>query len=166
MKDVLEYIAALFILFAATIGTAFGQEITQWGSFCRVTDRIELDSLDIKTAVWRDRMVSDFLKRIDGQQADAVHKDYCDTYCNILTEDSCRISIDMVLFRDKVYSERILRHIPENDFTEIDIPSEAPEKCLATRKDSTLIIIWCNLFADSGKICDIVRTFQNKEGNQ
>lgn len=58
MKDVFEYIAALLILFAATIGTAFRQEITQWGSFCRVADRIEADSPDAKTAEWRDRVIS------------------------------------------------------------------------------------------------------------
>lgn len=165
-KGAFRHIVALLILFAATIGTAFGQKITQWGSFCRVDNRIEADGLDIKTAEWRDRVVSDFLKHIDGQQADAVHKDYCNTYRSILMDDSCRISIDMVRFRDNSFFGKILRHIPENDFTEIDIPSEAPEKCLATCKDSTLVIVWCNLFADSGKICDIVRTFLNKEGNQ
>ncbi|PWB07997.1 hypothetical protein C5O25_05225 [Paramuribaculum intestinale] len=68
-----------------------------------------------------------------------------------------------IRFRDKVYSGKILRHIPENYFTEIDIPSEAPEKCLATRKDSTLIIVWCNLFADDKKVCETVKTILTAE---
>lgn len=165
MKDAIRHIAALLILSAATIGTAFGQTVMDRASFCRVNGRIESDSLHAKKAEWRDRVVSNFVRFMAGQKADEG-LDYSDTYCNILTDDSCRVSIDMVIFSDKGCAERILRHIPENDFTEIDIPSEAPEKCLATHKDSTLIIVWCNLFADSGKICDAVNTFLKKERNQ
>lgn len=165
MKDAIRHIAALLILSAATMGITHGQEITDGASFCRVNGKIETDSLHAKTAEWRDRVVSDFLRFMDGQKADKG-LDYCDTYCNILTDDSCRISIDMVIFSDKVRAERILRHFPENDFRGIDIPSEAPEKCLATHKDSTLVIVWCDLFADSEKICNTVRAFLKKERNQ
>ena len=163
MKDVFKHIATILIMLVTTIGTAFGYVITESVSFCCTQGKIEADSLDLKTAEWRGQVVSDFMEFINGQKLNGRHEDYCETYCNILTEDSFRISIDKVRFRDKVYSGKILRHIPENDFTEIDIPSEAPEKCLATRRDSTLIIVWCNLFDDDKKVCETVKTILTAE---
>lgn len=41
----------------------------------------------------------------------------------------------------------------------MDIPSETPEKCITFRNDSTLIIVWCNLFADSDKVYQTVKSF-------
>jgi len=159
MKDVFKHIVTILIMLVTTIGTAFGYVITERVSFCCTHGKIKADSLDMKTAEWRGQVVSDFMNFIDGQKVNSRHENYCETYCNILTEDSCRISIDKIRFKDEGYFGKKLRHIPENDFTEIDIPSEAPEKCLATCKDSTLIIVWCNLFADDKKVCETVKTF-------
>lgn len=146
-------------MLVTTIGTAFGYVITESVTFCCAQGKIEADSLDMKTAEWRGQVVSDFMKFTDGQKVNGRHENYCETYCNILTEDSFRISIDKVRFRDKGCYDKILRRFPENVFKDVDIPTEAPEKCLATRKDSTLIIVWCNLFADSKQVCETVKTF-------
>lgn len=143
-------------------GIAYGQIVVERVAFCRTHGRIEADSLHAKTAGWRDRIISRFLKFIDGEK---VHEglDYCATYLNIRTEDARQISMDMVRFGDNGCSDKILRRFPENVFKAVDIPTEAPEKCLATRKDSTLIIVWCNLFADDKKVCETVKTILTAE---
>lgn len=45
-------------MLVTTIGTAFGDVITEGVSFCCTHGKIEADSLDIKTAEWRDRVIS------------------------------------------------------------------------------------------------------------
>lgn len=98
MKDGFKYVATILIMLVTTIGTAFGYVITERVSFCCTQDKIEADSLDMKTAEWRGQVVSDFMKFIDGQKVNGRHENYCETYCNILSEDSCRISIDMARY--------------------------------------------------------------------
>jgi len=68
-----------------------------------------------------------------------------------------RISIDCVTFpQGDDTLARWLDDIPENTYTEIDIPSEAPEKCIAFRKDSAWVIVRCSLFAAGDKVFDRV----------
>lgn len=68
-----------------------------------------------------------------------------------------RISIDCVTFpQGDDTLARWLDDIPENTYTEIDIPSEAPEKCIAFRKDSAWVIVRCSLFTAGDKVFDRV----------
>jgi len=45
----------------------------------------------------------------------------------------------------------------------MDIPSEAPEKCIVFRRDSKLVIVWCNLFADSDKVYKTAQSFLKRD---
>ncbi|MDE5882357.1 MAG: hypothetical protein K2H60_11565 [Muribaculaceae bacterium] len=43
------------------------------------------------------------------------------------------------------------------------LPSEAPEKYLAFRRPGTLIIVWCNLYADPNEIMRLTEEYlQNR----
>lgn len=65
--------------------------------------------------------------------------------------------------RDKALA-KWLNGIPDSTYIEPDIPAEAPEKCIAFRKSSTLVIVWCNLFADTDKIYEGLQNLL-KEGD-
>ena len=144
---------AIMILLAVAAGSVSGQEVTERIWFCRTNGRIEADSSAMRTAEWRNRIVCDFLKSLGASPADIADTDYCDTYSCLTMEDSTRVSIDRVTFSTSGNKQiGWLADIPEKGYADMDIPSEAPEKCIAFRKDSTLIIVWCNLFADSDKI--------------
>lgn len=155
----LRYIAAT-ILIAFAASSVSGQEVTEQAVFCRTNGRIEADSTDLRTAEWRDRIVCDFLKSLGVSPADVTDTDYCDTYRNLTLEDSTRISIDCVTFSDSGKKQiSYMDDIPEKGYAYMDIPSEAPEKCIAFRKDSTLVIVWHNLFADSDKAYQTAKSF-------
>lgn len=151
MSRQLRHIVIMIILAVAT-GSVYGQEVTERIWFCRTNGRIETDSSAMRTAEWRNRVVCDFL-RYAVLSADTTAIDYCDTYSGLMMDDSTSISIDRVTFPNSSDTQiKWFADIPEKGYADIDIPSEAPEKCIAFRKDSTLIIVWCNLFDDSDKI--------------
>lgn len=79
--------------------------------------------------------------------------DYCDSYRSVMMDDSTRVSVDCVTFSsgDEAIA-KWLNGIPDSTYIEPDIPAEAPEKCITFRKSSILVIVWCNLFADSDKV--------------
>lgn len=158
----LRYIAIMIILAAA--GSVSGHEVTEQAAFCRTSGRIGADSTTMRTAEWRDRIICDFLKSLGASSADIADTDYCDTYSCLTMEDSTRISIDCVTFADSGNKQiGWLTGIPEKGYAYMDIPSEAPEKCIAFRKDSTLIIVWCNLFADSDKVYQTAKSFLKRD---
>lgn len=152
------------ILLAVAAGSVSGQEVTEQAVFCRTSGRIEADSSDMRTAEWRNRIVCDFLKSLGASPADIADTNYCDTYSSLTMDDSTRISIDCVTFAD-IDNKQIgwPTDIPEKGYADMDIPSEAPEKCIAFRKDSTLIIVWCNLFADSDKAYQTAKSFLKRK---
>lgn len=140
------------IILAVATGSVYGQEVTERIWFSRTNGRIETDSSAMRTAEWRNRVVCDFL-RYAVPSADTTAIDYCDTYSSLMMDDSICMSIDRITFPNSGDTQfKWFADIPEKGYADIDIPSEAPEKCIAFRKDSTLIIVWCNLFADSDKI--------------
>lgn len=152
------------ILLAVATGSALGQEVTEQAVFCRTNGRIEADSSAMRRAEWRNRIVCDFLKSLGASMADATDIDYCDRYSCLTMEDSTRISLDCVTFSDSGNKQiSRLADIPEKGYTDMNIPSEAPEKCIAFRRDSTLIIVWCNLFADSDKAYQTAKSFLKRE---
>lgn len=152
------------ILLAVAAGSVYGQEVTIQAAFCRTSGRIEADSSAMRTAEWRNRIVCDFLKSLGASPADVTDMDYCDTYSSLTMEDSTRISIDCVTFSDGDNKQiGWLADIPEKGYADMDIPSEAPEKCIAFRRDSTLIIAWCNLFADSDKVYQIAQSLLKRK---
>lgn len=158
----LRHIAIMILLAAA--GSVSGQEVTEQAAFCRTSGRIEADSSDMRIAEWRDRVLYDFLKSLGASPTDIADTDYCDTYSCLTMEDSTRISIDCVTFADSGNKQiGWLTGIPEKGYADMDIPSEAPEKCIAFCKDSTLIIVWCNLFADSDKVFQIAKEISKLE---
>ena len=117
------------------------------------------------TAEWRDRIVCDFMKVLGSSPADVKDMVYCNTYSSLTMDDSTRISIDCVTFSDSGNKQIVrLADIPEKGYADMDIPSEAPEKCIAFRKDSTLVIVWCNLFADSDKAYQTAQSFLKRKG--
>lgn len=152
MVSRLRYIAIL-ILLALSAGSAFGQEVLEQAMFCRTDGRIVVaDSRIMRTAKWRDRIVHEFLKHA-ATPGDINSIDYCDSYRSVMMDDSTRVSVDCVTFPSGNEAlAKWLNGIPESSYIEPDIPAEAPEKCIAFRKSSTLVIVWCNLFADSDKI--------------
>lgn len=152
---------AIMLLLAVSTGSVSGQEMTEQAVFCRTYGRIEDDSSAMRpTAEWRNRIVADFLKYADCPY-DIVRVDYCDSYCSLLIDDSTRISVDCVTFQDSDNTlAKWLNDIPDSTYTEIDIPAEAPEKCIAFRKGTTLVIVWCNLFADSEKIWQLIELYK------
>lgn len=151
---------AIMILLAVAASSVYGQEVTEQTVFCQTSGRIEADSSAMRTAEWRDRIVCDFLKSLGASPADVADTDYCDTYSSLTMEDSTRISIDCVTFSGSGNKQiGWLADIPEKGYADMDIPSETPEKCITFRNDSTLIIVWCNLFADSDKVYQTVKSF-------
>lgn len=154
----------MMILLAASAGSVYGQEVTEQVSFCRTSGRFEADSSAMRTAEWRDRIVCDFLKSLGASPADIMDTDYCDTYSSLTMDDSTRISIDCVIFSDGGNKQiGRLADIPEKGYADMNIPSEAPEKCITFRKDSTLVIVWCNLFADSDKAYQTAKSFLKRK---
>lgn len=152
------------ILLAVAAGSVSGQEVTEQAAFCRTSGRIEADSSAMRTAEWRNRIICDFLKSLGASPADIADTDYCDTYNYLTMEDSTRISIDYVTFSDGGNKQiDRLADIPEKGYADMDIPSEAPEKCIAFRNDSTLIIVWCNLFADADKVYQTAKSFLKRK---
>ena len=155
MGQQFRHMAMMLLVFVVVAGTISGQETMQRAVFCRTDGRIEADGSAMRTAEWRNRIVTDFLRY--AVAADMMEIDYCDTYRSLSMDDSTRISIDCVTFpKGDDTLAQWLDDIPENTYTEIDIPSKAPEKCIAFRKDSALVIVWCNLFAASDKVFDRV----------
>lgn len=151
MSRQLRHIVIIIIL-AVAAGSVSGQEVTEQTAFCRTNGRIETDSSAMRTAEWRNRVVCDFL-RYAVPSADTIAIDYCDTYSSLMMDDSTCMSIDRITFPNSGDTQfKWFADIPPKGYADINIPSEAPEKCIAFRKDSTLIIVWCNLFADSDKI--------------
>lgn len=147
---------AIMILFAVVAGSMSGQEVTEQTVFCRINGRIEADSSAMMTAEWRNRVVCDFL-RYAVPSTDATAIDYCDTYSGLMMDDSTCISIDRVIFPNSGDTQiKWFADIPEKGYADIDIPSEAPEKCIAFRRGSVLIIVWCDLFADSDKVLNMI----------
>lgn len=152
------------MILLAAAGSASGQLVTEEAAFCRTNGRIEADSSAMRTAEWRNCIVCDFLKSLGASPADTADTDYCDTYSSLAMEDSTRISIDCVTFADKGNKQiGWLADIPEKGYADMDIPSEAPEKCIAFRKDSTLIIVWFNLFADSDNVYKTAKSFLKRD---
>ncbi len=155
---------AIMILLAVAAGSVSGQEVTEQAVFCRTSGRIEADSSDMRIAEWRDCIVCDFLKSLGESPADVMNTDYCDTYSSLTMEDSTRISIDCVTFSVSGNKQiGRLADIPEKGYADMDIPSEAPEKCIAFRRDSKLVIVWCNLFADSDKVYKTAQSFLKRD---
>jgi len=108
--------------------------------------------------------VHEFLKYA-ATPGDINSIDYCDSYRSVMMDDSTRVSVDCVTFPScDVALAKWLNGIPDSIYIEPDIPAEAPERCLAFRKSSTLVIIWCNLFADSDKV--FRRVVEYLDGNQ
>ena len=158
-----RHIVITCLLLVVAAGTASGQD-EQRGEFCRTEGRIEADSGFIKTAEWRTRIVHEFLKYA-ATPGDINSIDYCDSYRSVMMDDSTRVSVDCVTFPscDEALA-KWLNGIPDSTYIEPDIPAEAPERCLAFRQSSTLVIIWCNLFADSDKV--FRRVVEYLDGNQ
>lgn len=155
---------AITILIAVAAGSVSGQEVKEQAVFCRTSGRIEADSSDMRTAEWRNRIVCDFLMSLGASPADIAETDYCDTYSNLTLEDYTRISIDCVTFSDSGNKQiSCLADVPPKGYAYMDIPSEAPEKCIAFPKDSTLVIVWHNLFADSDKAYQTAKSFLKRK---
>lgn len=163
MSRQIRHIAIMFFL-AVAAGSVYGQKVTEQAVFCRTDGRIEADNSDMRTAEWRDRIVCDFMKSLGSSPADVKNMDYCDTYSSMTMDDSTRISIDCVTFSDSGNKQiGRLADIPEKGYADMNIPSEAPEKCITFRKDSTLVIVWCNLFADSDKAYQTAQSFLKRK---
>lgn len=163
MSRQIRHIAIMFFL-AVAAGSVYGQEVTEQAVFCRSDGRIEADNSDMRTAEWRDHIVCDFMKSLGSSPADVKNTDYCNTYSSLTMEDSTRISVDCVTFSDSGNKQiDRLADIPEKGYAYMDIPSEAPEKCITFRKDSTLVIVWCNLFADSDKAYQTAQSFLKRK---
>ena len=114
------------------------------------------------TAEWRNRIVADFLKYADCPY-DIVRVDYCDSYCSLLIDDSTRISVDCVTFPScDMALAKWLSDIPDNNYIGPDIPAEAPERCIAFRRGSTLVIVWCNLFTDIETVYNTAKSLLKK----
>lgn len=146
-----RHIVTTCLLLVVAAGTTSGQN-EQRGEFCRTDDRIEADSSFMKTAVGRTRIVHEFLKYV-ATPGDINSIDYCDSYRYVMMDDSTSVSVDCVTFPScDMTLAKWLNDIPDSSYIEPDIPAEAPERCLTFRKSSTLVIVWCNLLADSDKV--------------
>lgn len=144
---------AMMILLAASAGSASGQDVMEHAMFCRTEGRIVTDDSAMRqTAEWRDHIAHEFLKYA-ATPGDISSIDYCDSYRSVIMDDSTRVSVDYVTFPsgDEALA-KWLNGIPDRAYAEIVIPAEAPEKCIAFRKSSTLVIVWCNLFADTDEV--------------
>lgn len=128
---------------------------------------IETDSALMSIAENRNRMLTNFLAHTIGK--DASIADYRDSFYAVNDSPSGQFSFDLVYFPApdepvKKWLDRLLT----NDYIMPDIPSEAPEKCLAFHRDGTLIIVWCNLFADTKEIVRLTEEYlqsQEKRNN-
>lgn len=143
---------AILIFLVLSAGSVSGQEVLEQAMFCRTDGRIVADSCAMGTAKWRDRIVRDFLKYA-ATPGDINSIDYCDKYYSMSIDDSTRVSVDCVTFPsgDEALA-KWLNDIPDSTYIEPDIPAEAPERCIAFRNGTTLVIVWCHLFADSHSI--------------
>lgn len=152
MVSRLRYIA-IWILLVLPSGSVSGQEVMEQVMFCRTDGRIVTDSCDMRlTAEWRDRIVREFLKST-AVPGDISSINYCDRFYSLSIDDSTRISVDCVTFHSgDAALAKWLNDIPYSTYIEPDIPAEAPEKCIAFRKSSTLVIVWCNLFVDTDEV--------------
>lgn len=153
----LKHIAITFLLFIVAVGTVFGQdERPHVVEFCRTEGKIEVDSSLVRTAEWRDRIVREFLKYA-AMPGDISLIDYCDSSRTFMMDDSTHVSVDCVTFTScDMTLAKWLNEIPENTYIEYDIPAEAPERSVAFRRASTIVIVWCNLFADSDEVFKLV----------
>ncbi len=119
---------------------------------------IEVDSASISVAENRHRMLTNFIAHTIGQ--DVRISDYRDSFYGLNDSVSGHLSIDMVCFQTPDESlEDWLGGLAENDYNKPDIPSEASERCLFFRSADTLIIVWCNLFADPNEIVRLTEEF-------
>lgn len=154
---------AILILLALSAGLASGQEMLEQVMFCRTDGRIMADSCAMMpTAEWRDRIITDFLKYA-ATPGDINSIDYCDSYRSVMMDDSTRVSVDCVTFLscDKALA-KWLNGIPDSTYIEPDIPAEAPERCIAFRRGSTLVIVWCNLFNDTETVYNTTKSLLKK----
>lgn len=119
---------------------------------------IEADSASISVAENRHRMLTNFIAHTIGQ--DVRISDYRDNFYRLNDSVSGHISIDMVCFQTPDEAlEDWLEGLAEKDYIAPNIPSEAPERCLFFRSADTLIIVWCNLFADPNEIIRLTEEF-------
>ncbi len=154
MDKQLRHIAIItMMILAASAGSAHGQEVLEQAVICRTESRIVAEDATMRpTAEWRNHIVHEFLKYA-ATPGDISSIDYCDSYRSVMMDDSTRISVDWVTFPsgDEALA-KWLNGIPDSTYVKIDIPAEAPEKCIAFRKETTLIIVWCNLFTDADEV--------------
>lgn len=144
---------AMMILLAVSAGSASGQEVLEQAMFCRTEGRIVAEGSAMRqTAEWRDHIVHEFLKHA-ATPGDISSIDYCDSFRSVMMDAFTRVSVDCVTFPsgDEALA-KWLNGIPDSTYVEIYIPAEAPEKCIAYRKETTLVIVWCNLFADTDEL--------------
>ena len=144
---------AMMILLAVSAGSASGQEVLEQAMFCRTEGRIVAEGSAMRqTAEWRDHIVHEFLKHA-ATPGDISSIDYCDSFRSVMMDAFTRVSVDCVIFPsgDEALA-KWLNGIPDSTYVEIYIPAEAPEKCIAYRKETTLVIVWCNLFADTDEL--------------
>ena len=162
MYNQLRHIAIL-ILLALSAGLASGQEMLEQVMFCRTDGRIVADSCAMMpTAEWRDRIITDFLKYA-ATPGDINSIDYCDSFRVVMMDDSTRISVDCVTFPScDMALAKWLSDIPDNNYIGPDIPAEAPERCIAFRRGSTLVIVWCNLFTDIETVYNTAKSLLKK----
>lgn len=123
---------------------------------------IETDSALMSIAENRHRMLTDFLVHTIGK--DARLSDYRDSFYAVNDSASGQFSIDLVCFpASDEPMKKWLDGLPTNDYI-MPVPSEAPEKCLVFRRADTLIIVWCNLFADPNEIMRLTEEYlQSRE---
>lgn len=162
MDNQLRHIAIL-ILLALSAGLASGQEMLEQVMFCRTDGRIMADSCAMMpTAEWRDRIITDFLKYA-VTPGDISSTDYCDRFHVVMMDDSTRVSVDCVTFTSCGEAlAKWLNGIPDSTYIEPDIPAEAPERCIAFRRGSTLVIVWCNLFNDTETVYNTAKSLLKK----
>lgn len=80
-----------------------------------------------------------------------------------MMDDSTRISVDCVTFPScDMALAKWLSDIPDNNYMGPDIPAEAPERCIAFRRGSTLVIVWCNLFTDIETVYNTAKSLLKK----
>ncbi len=133
---------AMKILFAVSAGSASGQEVLEQAMFCRTEGRIVAeDSGMMQTSECRGHIVHEFLKYA-ATPGDISSIDSCDSFRSVMMDASIRVSVDCVTFPsgDEALA-KWLNGIPDSIYVEIDIPAEAPEKCIAFRKGTTLVIV-------------------------
>ncbi len=119
---------------------------------------IEADSASISVVDNRHRMLTNFIAHTIGK--DIRISDYRDSFCVLNDSVSGQVSIDMVCFQTQDEAlDDWLEGLAEKDYIAPNIPSEAPERCLFFRRADTLIIVWCNLFADPNEIVRLTEEY-------